>query len=420
MHIYQYLAEYWPVDKLANMTEDEGKRVISLYAKDKAAASIQEGQNGTTQSSSSLKSSISTAGNALNSSTPAGDATSSANAGSDTTPRHGLDIASDTVPTKDKKGKIFLLGSGPGSPALLTMAAHTLLTKHATLILSDKLVPSEIISLIPPSIPLMIAKKFPGNAEGAQNELMDLAYQGALKGEVVVRLKQGDPYVYGRGGEEVLFFRERGFEAVVIPGISSAFAAPLMAGIPVTQRGVSESVTVTTGVGRKGKGVKLPAYERSRTLTVLMGVARLEGVVNALISPDGTEGNGREGGGRQGAAYPPYCPIAIIEKASSPDQRLVASTLEGIVSAMERVGEQRPPGMMIIGWSVLALEGKGDVEVLDGVEGLSAEELEDIDRQRVDRWLAGKGSIVREGLDSSWSELVTLQGDEQTAVEVSV
>lgn len=393
------------------MTEEEGKRVISLYTKSKGALSTNDAEQGSSTSDSISSGALSTNANGK---TPTGQAIGSSSYGeastdNQLTPRHAVTLDDTVTSLSDKKGKIFLLGSGPGSPALLTMAAHTLLTKHATLILSDKLVPSEILALIPSSIPLIIAKKFPGNAEGAQNELMDLAYQGALKGEVVVRLKQGDPYVYGRGGEEVLFFRERGFEAVVVPGISSAFAAPLMAGIPVTQRGVSESVTVTTGVGRKGKGVKLPGYERSRTLTVLMGVARLEGVVNALTSSDGTEGNGREGGGRQGAAYPPYCPIAIIEKASSPDQRLVATTLEVIVSAMERVGEQRPPGMMIIGWSVLALEGKGDVEVLDGVEGLSEEELEDLDRKRVQKWLGGKASIVREGLDSSWSDLVSLQ-----------
>ena len=304
-----------------------------------------------------------------------------------------------------ERGRIFLLGSGPGSPALLTRAAHALLTSRATLILSDKLVPPEILALIPKHIPLTIAKKFPGNAEGAQNELMDLAYEGAMRGETVVRLKQGDPYVYGRGGEEVLFFRERGFEAVVVPGISSAFAAPLMAGIPVTQRGVSESVVVCTGVGRKGKGVKLPGYERARTTVVLMGVARLPGVIHALTSVTGEEGHGREGGAREGAAYPPYCPIAIIERGSSPDQRLVASTLEGIVEAMDRAGEQRPPGMMIIGWSALALEGQGDVTVLDGVDGKSAEEMEKIDRERVQRWLGPQGYIVREGLDASWEDL---------------
>lgn len=326
------------------------------------------------------------------------------------TPRHGLALDSALVPAPPaKKGKIFLLGSGPGSPALLTMAAHSLLTKDATLILSDKLVPHEVLALIPKSIPLIIAKKFPGNAEGAQNELMDLALEGARKGETVVRLKQGDPYVYGRGGEEVLFFRKHGFESVVIPGISSTFSAPLMFNVPVTQRGVSESVLISTGVGRKGRGVKLPGYERSRTLVVLMGVARLPSVVHTLISEEGTEGpnSGREGGGRDsdGKRFPPYCPIAIIERGSSPDQRMVASTLENIVEALDREGEQRPPGMMVIGWSVLALENQGNIDILDGIEGLSEEQLERADRERVERWLGPKGYICREGLDPNFAEL---------------
>lgn len=381
------------------MTDAEAARVISLYSKqasqtpDSASVGLSTARCDGVSASSTDCSTARTGKQLAESSEPGG------------TSRHALALEQGSALSPQQRGRIFLLGSGPGSPALLTRAAHALLTQHATLILSDKLVPSEVLALIPKHIPLTIAKKFPGNAEGAQNELMDLAYEGALRGETVVRLKQGDPYVYGRGGEEVLFFRERGFEAVVVPGISSAFAAPLMAGIPVTQRGVSESVVVCTGVGRKGKGVKLPGYERARTTVVLMGVARLPGVIQALTSQEGEEGYGREGGARDGLAYPPYCPIAIIEKASSPDQRMVASTLEGIVEAMDRAGEQRPPGMMIIGWSALALEGKGDVEVLDGIEDLSAAELESLDRARIKRWLGPKGFIVREGLDQNWNDL---------------
>lgn len=394
-------AEYWPIERLATLSDQEASRVISLYS---TKMSQDVGGN---QSSDTKTGSIQTQPSAAPSGTTniAPASSNHVDNGTDLTPRHGLSllpVAQAIAPRTP--GRIFLLGSGPGSPALLTMAAHTLLTKKATLILSDKLVPPEVLALIPKHIPLTIAKKFPGNAEGAQNELMDLAYEGALRGETVVRLKQGDPYVYGRGGEEVLFFRERGIEAVVIPGISSSFAAPLMAGIPVTQRGVSESVIVCTGVGRKGKGVKLPGYIRSRTLVVLMGVARLQGVVNALVTAAGLEENGREGGAREdnGDAFPLHCPIAIIERGSSPDQRVVSSTLANIVHAMEHVGDQRPPGMMIIGWSALALYGKGDVTVLDEVEGLSAEDLESVDKQRVDRWLGPTGYRVQEGLDTSW------------------
>ena len=301
-----------------------------------------------------------------------------------------------------KQGSIVLIGSGPGSPDLLTRAAYSFLTQRATLILSDKLVPSEVLALIPPHIPLVIAKKFPGNAEGAQSELMELAVQGAEKGETVVRLKQGDVYLYGRGGEEVLYFRERGFEPLVLPGLSSVLAGPTMAGIPVTQRGVAETLVVCTGVGRGGKGVQMPGYERSRTTIVLMGVARLAGVVHALTSQEGSEEHGREGGKREGPAYPLNLPIAIIERASSKDQRMVASTLAGIVEAMDQVGEQRPPGMMVIGWSVLSLEGQGDVSVLDGVKDLSAEGIVQADEARISRWLNGKTYIERDGLPTGW------------------
>ena len=200
--------------------------------------------------------------------------------------------------------------------------------------------------------------------------------------------------VYGRAGEEVLYFRSHGFEPLVVPGVSSALAAPTFAGIPVTQRGVAESLIVCTGVGRKGKEVRLPAYERARTLVVLMGVARLSQVIAALIDTSGKSTQ------REGQAYPPYTPIAVIERASMPDQRVISSTLKDIVKALDSNGEQRPPGMMIIGWAVLALNGQGDVGVLD-------EDEETQDEERVQRWL-GNGTvrwIVREGLETGWENL---------------
>ncbi|ORY34621.1 hypothetical protein BCR39DRAFT_513648 [Naematelia encephala] len=290
------------------------------------------------------------------------------------------------------QGSIYLVGSGPGHPGLLTMAAHHALT-HATLILSDKLVPAEILALIPKSTALHIAKKFPGNAEGAQNEMMALALEGAQKGERVVRLKQGDPFVYGRGGEEVLFFREHGFECTLVPGISSALAGPLMSGIPVTQRGVAESMILCTGVGRQGKAVQLPGYIRSRSLVILMGVARLPSILSTLCDTTSS--------GRDGAAFPLHTPIAIIERASSPDQRVIASTLEHIHEAVQSV-EERPPGMFLVGWSVLCLEGKGRVDVLDQPEDGDKEREKEI----VNGWLGDKKWKVREGLGDQWQDLV--------------
>jgi uroporphyrin-III C-methyltransferase len=125
-----------------------------------------------------------------------------------------------------------------------------------------------------------------------------------------------------------------------------------------------------------------------------MGIARISQVVDALIDTSGK--NTR----REGRAYPPHTPIAIIERASMPDQRVISSTLKDIVMALDSNGEQRPPGMMIIGWAVLALHGQGDVGVLD-----EAEDTED--EERVQRWL-GNGSvrwIIREGLEMGWENL---------------
>lgn len=215
--------------------------------------------------------------------------------------------------------------------------------------------------------------------------------------------------LYGRAGEEILFLRSQGISPLVIPGISSALAAPLLANIPVTQRGVAESVVVCTGVGRGGREVKVPGYERERTVVMLMGMARLGRVVGELLGLDGASGlasaaDGARNGtkGLSSRAYPRYTPIALIERASMPDQRVIASTLEHIEEALQSVGEQRPPGLMVVGWAVLALWGKGDVSVLDGdkEENVGGKEWEDVqrDERRVAKWLDGKSWHIVEGL----------------------
>ena len=195
--------------------------------------------------------------------------------------------------------------------------------------------------------------------------------------------------MYGRAGEEILYFRSQGFEPIVIPGVSSALAGPIFAGIPVTQRGVAESFIVCTGVGKGGKGVKLPGYERSRTLVILMGVARLGAVLDTLQKPDLPPEK------RDGPPHPWYTPIAIIERATMPDQRTVFSTLRDVGAALESMGEQRPPGMIVVGWSVLCLWKHGDVSVLDRGG-------EEVDEARVRAWLEGKLWRMEEGLSDSW------------------
>jgi uroporphyrin-III C-methyltransferase len=202
--------------------------------------------------------------------------------------------------------------------------------------------------------------------------------------------------VYGRAGDEILYFRKHGFESIVIPGVSSAIAGPTFAGIPVTQRGVAESMILCTGVGRQGKPSRLPGYIRSRTLVLLMGVARLDSLLKTLLDEDVDPKL------REGERYPSNLPIAIIERASMPDQRVVSATLGTISAAMTKIGEQRPPGMIVVGWSVLALHGDGDVEVLDDAKAPTDDAKLDIDVQakdkaRVERWLAGESWRVSEG-----------------------
>ncbi|GAA5887069.1 hypothetical protein JCM3774_005854 [Rhodotorula dairenensis] len=294
-----------------------------------------------------------------------------------------------------KKGRILLLGTGPGNPLLLTRLAHLLLTTSdptspffVDLFLSDKLVPSHILDLIPAARRqgVVIARKYPGNAEAAQEELMALAIEAAQQGKTVLRMKQGDPFLYGRGGEEVLRFRSvAGIESVVIPGLSSSLAGPAVAGIPVTQRGVAESVVVCTGVGRGGREGSIAPYERGKTLCILMGVARLESLVAGLLSHPTTP-------------YPSHLPIALVERASAPDQRVVATTVSQIAQVLASLPPHRPPGMIVVGWAVMCLDGEGDMGILDADPAT--------DPERVSRWLGPTGYKVREGLSEGWMGLL--------------
>ncbi|KAI6135998.1 uroporphyrin-III C-methyltransferase [Pisolithus sp. B1] len=364
------VSEYWPISRLAALTEPEMRTMLSGNI---GLPSVGQHPHRGEASQLPLQ-----------------------------TSQHGLQHIAPSVPY-EKRGRILLVGSGPGHPSLLTLATHSALTKHADLVLSDKLVPSAVLELIPRHVEVRIARKFPGNADGAQTEMMEAALEGARRGLTVVRLKQGDPIVYGRAGEEVLYFRSHGFEPLVVPGVSSALAAPTFAGIPVTQRGVAETFIVCTGVGRQGKEVHLPGYERSRTLLILMGVARLSEVVGALLrcSPLDTasipEDDSKREGRREGKPYPPNTPIAIIERGSMPDQRVLVSTLADVCTALESLGAQRPPGMIVVGWAVLALQGHGDVRVLEEGEGS--------DEERVKRWLGGRRWNVTEGISEEWAVL---------------
>ncbi|KAJ5668255.1 uncharacterized protein N7477_006825 [Penicillium maclennaniae] len=242
-----------------------------------------------------------------------------------------------------KKGKIILAGSGPGYPDLLTRATYNAI-QSADIILADKLVPAPVLDLIPRRTEVHIARKFPGNADQAQEELLQMGLAALKKGQQVLRLKQGDPYLYGRGAEEFEFFRGEGHIPVVLPGITSAMSASLFADIPATHRGVSDQVLVCTGTGRKGAAPNPPIYIPTQTVVFLMALHRLSALIESLTAYPAEDTI------RSRTLWPKETPCAIIERASCPDQRVIRSTLEHVCMAFEAAGS-RPPGLLVVGAS---------------------------------------------------------------------
>jgi len=267
------------------------------------------------------------------------------------------EISSEGLLVK-KTGRIRLVGAGPGDPGLLTIKALRAI-QEADLIVSDNLVPQAILDLIPNTLTetgnkrlyLAPKKRQPsgvaaartgggsgGKADESQEELMNVALNALNQGLEVVRLKNGDPFVFGRGGEEILFFRSHGYEAEVIPGISSSLCAPLYGLIPVTHRGLADQFLVTTAQGRNGAIPEIPPYCDHRTTIFLMGVSRMADLVADLVK------NG----------YPEDCPVAVVEKASHPDQRVFRGNFKNIVEIAQREQIQSP-STIIVGLAVNAL-----------------------------------------------------------------
>ncbi|KAK5164272.1 uroporphyrin-III C-methyltransferase [Saxophila tyrrhenica] len=279
-------------------------------------------------------------------------------------------LTPSTLDSRRRKGRIILAGSGPGHPDLLTTATLKAI-KSAHLILADKLVPAPVLDLVPRRTPVQIARKFPGNADQAQAELHQAGLAALEQGKTVLRLKQGDPYLYGRGAEEVAFFREHGWEATVLPGITSSLSAPLFAQIPVTHRSVSDQVLICTGTGRKGAAPSPPPYLPNQTVVFLMALHRLSDLISSLT-------------GIKDAPYPLETPCAVVERASCADQRVIRTTLGEVVQAVEEEGS-RPPGLLVVGWACGVLEREKDrgrrwaveegfagLEGLEGLEGVDA------------------------------------------------
>lgn len=235
------------------------------------------------------------------------------------------------------KPRCRLVGAGPGDPALLTMAARRALAE-ADVVIVDQLVPEPIVALVRGRV--VRSRKAKGCANFAQNELHQWMIQFLEQGYDVARLKGGDPFLFGRGGEEVEVVQKHGFTIDVIPGISSAFAAPLAAGLAVTTRGVADQVVVATGHGKYDSVPRQPApFDESRTAVFLMAVSRMESLIDRLQTR---------------CSYPASTPVAVVERATLPGQRVVRGTLSDIATQCRAIAI-KSPATIIVGKAASAL-----------------------------------------------------------------
>ncbi|MFG1608817.1 uroporphyrinogen-III C-methyltransferase [Actinoplanes sp. NPDC049265] len=230
---------------------------------------------------------------------------------------------------------VALVGSGPGDPELITVLGRRLLAA-ADVVVADRLVPGPLLADLRPDAEFVDAAKIPYGPSAAQEEINRILVDRARSGKFVVRLKGGDPYVFGRGGEEAIACAEAGIPVRVVPGVTSAVAAPALAGIPVTHRGVAHEFTVVSGhvaPDSEASLVDWAALARMRgTVVVLMGLKNLPLIAEALIKH-----------GRDAAT-----PAAVVQEGSTEAQRSLRGTLGSIAAEAAEAGI-RPPAVVVIG-----------------------------------------------------------------------
>ncbi len=240
-------------------------------------------------------------------------------------------------------GRVALVGAGPGDPELITVKGWRLIAE-ADVVVADRLAPGLLLDELHPDAELVDASKIPYGPARTQDEINRLLVERARAGKFVVRLKGGDPFVFGRGGEEVIACAAAGVPVTVVPGVSSSIAAPAMAGIPVTHRGVAHEFVVVSGhlpPGDPASLVEWPALARLRgTLVVLMGLRNLPAIATVL----------REHG------RPPQTPVALVQEGTTGAQRVVRTTLDDVAEGVVGAGI-RPPAVAVIGEVVRVLPG---------------------------------------------------------------
>ncbi len=229
-------------------------------------------------------------------------------------------------------GKVYLTGAGPGDMELLTLKALRVI-KEADVIIYDRLANPDILNEAKNGCEFVYVGKEDGRHIVPQDDINEVIYQNALKYDNVVRLKGGDPFVFGRGGEEAQYLYERGIKFEIIPGITSAISAPAYAGIPVTHRGVAVSFRVVTGhesPHKKESQIPWDTFKTDDTIVFLMGLHNLPKISKKLMEI----GKAKD------------YPCAVISKGTTKEQSVVVGTLENIV---EKTKDVPTPALIVVG-----------------------------------------------------------------------
>lgn len=252
-------------------------------------------------------------------------------------------------------GAVWLVGAGPGDPELLTIKALKAL-QAAEVVVHDGLVSDEILDLAPSAARRISVAKRKSRHSYAQDEINRMLVAFAQEGLNVVRLKGGDPFIFGRGGEELEACREAGVECHIIPGVTAALAASANAGAPLTHRGAAQAVTFVTGHAAAGAEPDLDwanLAKANQTVVIYMGLSMASGISARLIEA-----------GRAGTT-----PTLIVENASRADERRITTTLAGLPQAASDVAG---PALLIVG-EAMALAQSTDIEIVSQVEARGRE-----------------------------------------------
>ncbi|MGC4174975.1 uroporphyrinogen-III C-methyltransferase [Demequina sp.] len=231
---------------------------------------------------------------------------------------------------REGAGRVILVGSGPGDPGLVTVRGRQALAE-ADVVVTDRLGATGLLVAVPYDVEIVNVGKSPDNHPVPQDQINAILVDRALAGKTVVRLKGGDPFVFGRGGEEVHACLEAGVDVEVVPGVTSALSVPALAGIPVTHRAISNSVLVTSGHAG-ADAAALAAITSGSTVVFLMAVNALPGIVEAALA----------------AGADPELSVAIIERGSTSQERVTRGELGAIVRIAAETAV-KPPAVIVIG-----------------------------------------------------------------------